>query len=155
MKLCFVGITGYSNPLPNDIRNVLVRFFGNNAISGEDNLRSFNNMMDDFQVESEDVMMKLFMKLLIDDAIDQYRGFPVENIRSWEEFKRVLREQYGDKTNPRFMLNEFNNISTGSNEMVYDFNTKFQKEVYMLPLGFRPNDQVCLVTYCNASLTQR
>lgn len=81
--------------------------------------------MDDLEVEVEDVMMKLFMQSLTEDAREWYRSLPAKSIDSWEEFKRVFREQYGDKIDSRFLLNDFNNISKGSNEMVVDFNTRF------------------------------
>lgn len=59
-QLCFTGILGYPNPFPKDFRLALVRFSGNNALSGEDHLKEFSYVMDDFEVEAEDVMMMFF-----------------------------------------------------------------------------------------------
>jgi len=84
-------------------------------------------LIDDFEVEDEDVVMKLFMQSLIDDARDWYRSLPQAIIGSWEEFKRVFREKYGEKTNPRFIINEFTNITKGHNELVSHFHTNFMK----------------------------
>lgn len=51
-QLCFIGIHGYPNPFPKDFRPTLVRFSSNNALSGEEHLKSFANVMDDFEVEA-------------------------------------------------------------------------------------------------------
>lgn len=42
-------------------------------------------------------MMNLFIQSFIEDVREWYRGLPTRSIRSWEEFKRLFREQYGDK----------------------------------------------------------
>lgn len=125
--MCFFGIPGYPNPFLEYFRPALVNFFGNNVVSGEDHLKAFSNFMDYFEVEEEDVMMKLFMQSLTEDAREWYWSFPAEIINSWEEFKRLFREKYVDKVDSRYFLNQFNNIAKGSNESVIDFNTRFQK----------------------------
>jgi hypothetical protein len=89
--------------------------------------------------------MKLFMHSLKEDARDWYRGLPNGTIVSCEEFKRVFREKYVDKTKNIFMLNEFNNITKGHNEMVTNFNIRFQKAVNRLPLDLRMNDRDTLL----------
>ena len=43
------------------MRKGLPKFFGNNAITCGDHLRSFLDMMSDYEVEAEDVIMKLFV----------------------------------------------------------------------------------------------
>jgi len=78
------------------------KFLGNNTMSGEDHLKAFQNVMDNFEVEHEDVFMKLFMQSLVDEA------------REWDDFKRIFKEQYGDKTDPSFFVNEFTSITKGS-----------------------------------------
>lgn len=81
--------------------------------------------MYDFKVEGKDVMMKFFIQSLTEDAQEWYISFPTERIGSWEEFKRIFKEQYGDKTNSSFLLNQFNNIAKGFNESIVEFNTRF------------------------------
>ena len=43
------------------MRKRLPKFAGNNAITYEDHLRSFLDMMSDYEIEAKDVMMKLFV----------------------------------------------------------------------------------------------
>ena len=60
-KICFDGIPSFPNPIPQEMRKRLPKFVGNNAITCEDHLRSFLDMMSDYEVEVEDVIMKFFV----------------------------------------------------------------------------------------------
>lgn len=62
--LDFSGILGYLNPIDNEVRNVVHKFSGNHAISAEDHIRAFEIVMDNFDVQHENLYMKLFMQLL-------------------------------------------------------------------------------------------
>lgn len=149
-QLFFDGIPGYPNHVPTELRDKLHKFAGNNAVSAEEHLKSFGDLINDYEITDEDVIMKLFVQSLVDDARDWYRGLPVASIGSWEEFKNCFQEQYGDKTNVSFMLNEFNNIRKSENEIVTDFNARFQKAMHRLYQVMRLDDNMCLNTYYNA-----
>ena len=58
------------------MRKRLPKFFGNSAITCEDHLRSFLDMMSDYEVKVEDVIMKLFVQSLNEDAIEWFKRFP-------------------------------------------------------------------------------
>lgn len=75
-KICFEGIPGFPNPIPQDIRKRLPKFDGNNAISCEDHLRGFLDMMSDYEVEAQDVIMKLFVQSLTEDAREWFKRLP-------------------------------------------------------------------------------
>lgn len=103
--------------------------------------------MDNFEVECEDVLMKLFMQSLVDDVRDWYRSLLDSHIGSWNNFHRVFREKYGDHTDPRFKLGEITTIQKGQNEMATDFNTRFVKILNKIPHHVKPNDSMCLIFY--------
>jgi len=126
------------------------KFLGNNTVSGEDHLKAFQNVMDNFKVEHEDVFMKSFMQSLVDEAKEWYKGLPDRSISSWDDFKRMFKEQYSDKTDPSFFVNEFTSITKGSNEQVANFNARFMKVLNKLPQDLRPNEPMCIVLYINA-----
>lgn len=148
--LYFDGIIGHPNHVPIESRDKLHKFVGNNVISAEENLQSFGDIINDYEIAHEDVIMKLFVQSLIEDARDWYRGLPVDSVGLWEEFKIIFQEQYGDKTNVSFMLNEFNNIRKSDNEAVTDFNARFQKAMHRIFQVMRLDENVCLTTYYNA-----
>ena len=67
-KICFDGILGFPNPIPQEMRKRFPKFVWNNIVTCEDHLRSFLDMMSDYEIEAEDVIMKLFVQSLIEDA---------------------------------------------------------------------------------------
>lgn len=118
------------------------KFVGNNVVTTEEHLKYFMDMLNDYDVEHEYVVMKLFIQSLVEYARDWYRGLPNASISSWDEFEMCLEEQYGDTTNTSFMLNEFNNIKKSLNEPVTEFNLRFQKAMYKLFQVLRLDENV-------------
>ena len=125
--MSFIGILGAPHPISFDLRDKVVNLFGNNVVTGEKNLRVFIDMLNDFEVEHEDVVMKLFVHSLTEDAWDWFRRLPNDNISSSSDLESLFKEQYGDNTSVGFMLNDFNNIKRNPNESTFDFNVIFQK----------------------------
>ncbi|KAH9311216.1 hypothetical protein KI387_026251, partial [Taxus chinensis] len=68
-----------------DVRNRLPKFQGNNAITRDQHLKIFVNMMEEFEIEFEDVYIKLFIHTLEEDARDWYKALPDNSIDSWTE----------------------------------------------------------------------
>lgn len=49
-------------------------------------------MLNDYEVEHEDVVMKLFVQSLKEDAKDWYRRLPDNSVSSWEDFEKCFKE---------------------------------------------------------------
>lgn len=124
-QISFDGILGYPNAFPKDIRDKVPKFLGNNAISCEEHLRLFIDMLNDYEVEHEDVVLKLFVQSLVEDARDWFKRLPDRCIDTWDSFERYFKEQFGDMPNASFMLNEFNTIRKNYNESTAEFNMRF------------------------------
>ena len=60
-ELCFDGIPRYPNFIQQELRKRLPKFSNNNAITCEDHLRCFLDMMSNYEVELEDVILMLFV----------------------------------------------------------------------------------------------
>lgn len=67
-QISFLGITGFPHPISFDLRDKVVKFSRNDVVTGEEHLRIFIDMLDNFEVEHEVVVMKLFVHSLIEDA---------------------------------------------------------------------------------------
>lgn len=130
--LFFDGIPGQPNVIPNEIREKIPLFTRNNVITCEQHLKLFTYIINDYEIEHEDVVMKLFVQSLVEDDRDWYRGLSENNIASWDEFVRCFKEKYVECVNSRYMLNEFNNIKKHYNESMSEFNGRFQKAMYKL-----------------------
>lgn len=72
-QIDFTRIQGYPNAIRNELRNVIPKFLGSSAITGEDHIKAFQNIMDNFEDENEDVVMKMLIQSLIDDAREWYK----------------------------------------------------------------------------------
>lgn len=57
----FSGINGYPNDIPSDIRDKLPKFSGIKSESTRKHLQESNNLIDDYEVDHEDMIMRLFV----------------------------------------------------------------------------------------------
>ena len=109
------------------LRDKVIKFSKNNVVTGEEHLKKFIDMLNDYEVEHEDVVMKLFVHSLTEDARDWFRRFLDDSINSWNDLETLFKEKYGEKKIFIFMSNDFNNIKRNPNESAFDFNVRFQK----------------------------
>ena len=70
MSLCFDGIHGFPNVIPNDVRDKLPKFNGNHLVSASHHVQEFSDLMGDYEIAHEDLHMKLFVQTLEGDAKD-------------------------------------------------------------------------------------
>lgn len=89
-------------------------------------------MMSDYEVEANNVIMKLFVQSLTEDAREWFKRLPKLSIMDWKDIEYCFKEQYGDKLNQSYILTEFNNIKRFPNESINEFNNRFQKRMYKL-----------------------
>lgn len=89
-QICFLGIPGYPNEIPKGLRDKVTKFVGNNAITSEQHLRDFSSLLNDYEVEHEDVVMKLFVHSLIKDARDWFRRLPDDSIIAWSDLEKCF-----------------------------------------------------------------
>ncbi|XP_059078219.1 uncharacterized protein LOC131876760 [Cryptomeria japonica] len=72
----------YPNHVPIEMRDKLHKFAGNNAISADERLNLLGDMINDYEIANENVIMKLFVQSLVEDAQDWYRGLPMDSIET-------------------------------------------------------------------------
>lgn len=103
-QLDFTRIQGYPHSMDNDIRTKMLKFSWTTGLMGEDHIKAFMNVMDNFAVEHGEVMMNFFMQSLVDGTRDWYRSLLNAHICTWPKFQRVFREQYANHIDVRFKL---------------------------------------------------
>ena len=91
-KIYFIGILGCPNEIPKGLRDKLTKFARNNAITSEQHLRDFLDLLNDYEVEHEDVVMKLFVHSLTEDAREWFRRLPNDSITSWVDLEKFFKE---------------------------------------------------------------
>ena len=118
MPLCFDGIYGFQNVIPNDIRNFLPKFNGNHIVSASHHVQVFSDLMCDYEIAHEDVHMKLFVQTLEGDARDYFSFLPVCFISSWSELHSTFMEQFGEGVSIFDTYNKFLRIHIENGELV-------------------------------------
>jgi hypothetical protein len=78
------------HPYPLDYLEYLPQFSGENQVSAERHLESFENFVDRFEIVHEDVIMRLFSKSLFRDDVVWFKGLKVDSISSWTEFSNIF-----------------------------------------------------------------
>jgi hypothetical protein len=78
----FANICGYSHDVPEKAIDKLPFFQGNNAVSGRDHWRQFMSVIQKQGVRNMDVVMKLFVLSLEDDAMDWFTSLSDNDINT-------------------------------------------------------------------------
>lgn len=93
-KISFIGMVGFCfpNPILNYLRDKVIKFQRNNTITREEHLRKFIGMLNDYEVEHKDFIMKLFFHSLTKDARDWFTRFPNDSIGSWDDLENIFKD---------------------------------------------------------------
>jgi hypothetical protein len=78
-----------------------------NVISAEKHIQGFENFIDLFEINHDDVCMRDFSQSLKGDTKDWFRHLQPDTISSWEELKNVFLKFWGKKKYLDLQLVEF------------------------------------------------
>ena len=70
MPLNFNGIHGFPNPMLYNLRKYFPKFNGKHDNLGSHHVQMFNDLIGDYEIDHEDMHMKLFVQTLEGDARD-------------------------------------------------------------------------------------
>ena len=70
MPLCFDGIYGFPNVIPNDNRKNFPKFSGNHPDLVSHHIQVFSDLIGDYEISHEDVHMELFSQSFEGDTRD-------------------------------------------------------------------------------------
>jgi hypothetical protein len=96
--LSFVAFPDYPHDLPAcKWLKCIPLFAGRLGESVEDHLAAFSKLLDDFEVEHEDVAMRMFVSTLEGEARTWYKSLPDASIDGWDSFQAKFIERWVDK----------------------------------------------------------
>lgn len=78
---------------------------------------------------------------------------PRQADNSFDSLRTLLnafRDKYGDKREGKFLVKEFNTIKKKENEMVVEFNQRFNKLLKDMTRDYKPPEKTVLETYLEA-----
>jgi hypothetical protein len=106
--------------------------------------------MDNAGIEHEDVAMKLFASSLTEEALDWFRGLPDNHLTSYEAFANLFKNRWSTKADGGTLGAQFNQIKKKENEMVKEFNTRFDRLYNQITTYFRPTTSSIHLLYMNS-----
>jgi hypothetical protein len=113
-------------------------------------LADFLTVVEDFGVEHEDVVMRMFVSTLEGEARKWYKSLLMPPLMDGIRSKRSSLKDGQDKQDNFSLINAFTNIKKNGDETVTDFNACFSKTYYKFPITIRPNDACALIFYLEA-----
>jgi hypothetical protein len=149
--LSFVGFPDYRHDLPAHkwLKRILL-FAGRLGESVEDHLVSFSKLLDDFEMEHEDVAMRMFVSTLEGEARTWYKSLPNASIDGRDSFQEKFTKRWANKPDNSSLINAFTHIIKNGDEIVTNFNARFSNNYYKFPITIRPNDVCALIFYLEA-----
>jgi hypothetical protein len=96
--LSFVAFPDYPHDLPaHKWLKRIPLFAGRLGESVEEHLDKFLQVVSDFEVEHEDVVMRMFVSTLEGEARAWYKSLPDASIDGWDSFQGKFIERWSDK----------------------------------------------------------
>jgi hypothetical protein len=122
------------NSLPiRDYRNYMPKFTGEEDIIAEEHLETFNNYVDNLNIENEDVWMRVFVQILDGEAMKWFRGLPLGSIVGIESIDDSFLRRWGDKKYFLYYITEFGSLKRKEGESISDFSERFNKMYNKIP----------------------
>jgi hypothetical protein len=149
--LSFVAFPNYPHDLPvHKWLKCRPLFVGRLGESVEDHLAKFLQAVGDFDVEHEDVVMRMFVSTLEGEVRAWYKSLPDASIDEWDSFQKKFTESWANTHDLFFLCIVFSIIKKHESETIFQFNACFFKFYNRIPNKVRPNEVVALIYYLNA-----
>jgi hypothetical protein len=113
-------------------------------------LRLRCRIIGDFEVEHEDVVMRMFVLTLEGESQAWYKSLLDASIDGWDSFQEKFTERWANTQDIFFLCTVFSIIKKQESENVFQFNTHFSKFYNRIPYRVRPNEVTALIYYLEA-----
>jgi hypothetical protein len=138
--LSFAAFLDYPHDLPARkwLKHIPL-FAGRLGESVEDHLAKFLQVVGDFNVEHEDVVMRMFVSTLEGEARPWYNSLLDASIDGWDSFEEKFIERWENTRDIFLLCIVFSIIKKHESETIFQFNTCFSKFYNRNPYRVRPN----------------
>ena len=113
------------HPYPLDYYEYLPRFSGENQVSAERHLESFEDFVDRFWIVHEDVIMRFVSNSLIKHVATWFKGLRDDSIGSWIEFSYAFVKYWVEYKSLDSYLADFYALKREQGEDLSIFNRRF------------------------------
>jgi hypothetical protein len=134
-------------PYPLDFFEYLPWFSGENQVSAERHLESFEDFIDRFEIVHEDVIIIFFSKSLIRDVVVWFKGLRVDSISSWIKFSNPFVKYWGEYKSLDSYLTNFYALKREQGEDFHVFNQRIYNIYHDIALEIRPSETAAMIYY--------
>jgi hypothetical protein len=139
------------HPLPgNDYMKYLPRFDNEGEKTTEENLTAYYSFADNFQVDYDDVWMRLFVKSLDGEVGKWFRNIRDNSISTITDLDATFLRKWGDKKDDLYDMTKFSNLRRKKGETVSKFSQIFNRMYQKIPNDIKPDERLANVTYVNS-----
>jgi hypothetical protein len=111
----------------------------------DDDLAKFLQVVSDFDVEYEDVVMRMFVLTLEGEARAWYTSLPNASVDGWDSFQEKFTEIWANTQDIFFLCKVFSIIKKHESETLFQFNARFSKFYNRIPNRVRPSEVATLI----------
>jgi hypothetical protein len=125
--------------LPANYINNLPRFDGENMkITVEKHIQSLEDFLDLFEVEEDDVCIRIFSLSLQGKVKNWFNNLPAASICNFHQFMQVFLDRWVIMRNFFLILEEYDHLKRQPGETVPQFSARFNKVYHAMPADIRP-----------------
>jgi hypothetical protein len=125
--------------LPVNYINNLPRFDGENGkITAEKHIQNLEDFLDLYEVEDDDVCIRMFSLSLQGKVKNWFRNLPAASIRNFHQFMQVFLDRWVIMGNIFLILEEYDHLKRKPGETVQQFSTRFNEVYHSIPVDVRP-----------------
>jgi hypothetical protein len=133
-----------------DYMKYLPRYNVEGEVTVEEHLVAFYSFAENFNIEYEDVWMRLFVQSLDGEVRKWLRGLPPASIADIEVLGENFIKQWGDRRYYLYYITEFGALKRKNGESISDFTKRFNKIYGRIPDEIKPIKSSAKINYANA-----
>jgi hypothetical protein len=124
--------------LPVNYINNLPRFDGENGkITAEKHIQNLEDFLDLYEVEDDDVCIRMFALSLGGKVKDWFKNLPAASIRNFNQFMQVFLDRWVVMRNVFLLLEEYDHLKRNPGK-IQQFSARFNEVYHSIPVDVRP-----------------
>jgi len=115
------------NPFPDDHLKYLPRFDGENGVTTQKHVQVFEDYLNIFEVDDENVSIRLFTLSLQGKVRTWFKTLPEASISNLEQFHKLFLDRWIIKVNLLMLIEEYNQLKRHPDETIQQFSDRFNQ----------------------------
>jgi hypothetical protein len=116
-------------------------------ISAKKHIQGFENFIDLFEIDHNDVCMRIFSQSLKGDTKHWFKHLHPETISSWVELKKFFFKFWGKEKSLELQLTEFYALKRCNNESISVFSRNFSSVYYNFSKEIQPSEAASMLHF--------